>query len=144
MEENSYKYLKYGKYLDDIDWEKEIEYYIDLVLDCNHSTLKCEQIGVSYFSPYIKEKKIYIIQEASQEELILLAKDYFQWVITDKLSKSSPHIKKLFKLVFFPKKIHPYIFYYEEDDIYDYDYINYICETIDDIANNMINDLPYE
>jgi hypothetical protein len=143
-DKTKFKFLNYGKYLDDINWEAEILHYIDLVLDCNHSTLKCEQFSVNYLSTRIKKKKDYIINESSQEELILLAKDYFQWIITDKLSKNSPHIKKLFKLVFYPKPIHPYIFYFEPGDIYDYDYINTICEAIEDTAYNMINKLDYE
>lgn len=141
MKENKLKYVKYGKYLDDIDWEQEILYYMTLVKECNHSSLRCEQLGIKYGSPAIKTKKLYIINEATQEELILLGKDYFQWVITDKLSKQSPHIKKLFKLVFYPKTIHPYIFYFEEDDFFDYDYINYICEIIDETAQNMLSDI---
>lgn len=126
------KYLKQGKYLDDINWINEIVLYVNSLKSSNIKDIKCEQVGLKLFSPYIKSKKEYILEKADKMEMIELAKDFYQWSVMDKLTNSSPHLKKLFNLIFYCKSIYPYTFYYDEDMFYDYDYINSICEDIDE------------
>jgi hypothetical protein len=130
--ENKFKFLKQGKYLDDINWTTEIINLVNLIKSSKIGDINCEQLGNKHYSHIIKSKKQYILEEATPLEMIEIVKNYFQWVVMDKLTRSSPHIKKLFDLIFYIKGYHPYTFYYDDDMFYDYDYINSICEDIDD------------
>jgi hypothetical protein len=131
--------LLYGKYLDDIDWVTEIRYYIQEIKKCGIDDIKCLNIGeLDYNVNDIKVRKRYVIDTAGYKECIIMSKNYFQWWVTDRLTKSSPHMKKLFKLIFYPLSIHPYNFYIDPEQIYDYEYINYICECIEDAADKLL------
>ncbi len=129
-----------GKYLDDIDWEIEIRSYIDHTKKSTLSEFRCENVGcLEYRSNDLQIRKKYVIEEASYKECIIAASNYYKWLVISKLSNNSTHMKKLFKLIFYPKPIHNQVFFIDESDVYDYEYMNYICDNIDSSANDLLS-----